>query len=82
MGLNKGMDFVVDRKKLGVRSDGCEYELVVISHPNGKLYQFEFSYNSEFGIYPCLEDPDDMIEAVEVEAVETVTTTYRPVVSK
>jgi|SRR5271154_6726962 len=70
--------FVVHSEKLGRRSDGYEHDRVVVKHPDGKLYQFEVAYDDEHGIMPCREWPDQMTEAIEVEPVEVVTTTYRP----
>jgi len=75
-------DFVLASEKLGRRDDGYEYSRVVIKHPDGKLYQFEVAYDTEHGITPCTDDPDEMTEAIEVEPVETVTITYRPVKAK
>lgn len=69
---------VVHSEKLGRRSDGYEYDRVVVKHPDGKFYQFEVGYDTEHGITPCTEWPDDMTEAIEVEPVETVTIAYRP----
>jgi hypothetical protein len=70
-------DFVVHSEKLGRRNDGYEYDRVVVKHPDGKLYQFEVAYDDEHGIMPCIEDPDELTEAVEVEPVETVTIIYK-----
>lgn len=71
-------DFVLHREVLGRRSDGYEHAQVVVEHPDGKLYQFEVRYDDEHGIIPCLSRPNELTEAVEVEAVEVVTTVYRP----
>jgi hypothetical protein len=70
-------DFVLHSEKLGRRDDGYDYDRVVVKHPDGKLYQFEVAYDTEHGITPCTEDPDEMTEAIEVEPVETVTVTYK-----
>ncbi len=70
-------DFVVQREVLGHRDDGYEHARVVVAHPDGKLYQFEVAYDQEHGILPCHEWPNDLTEAIEVEAVEVVITSYR-----
>lgn len=71
-------EFVVHSEKLGRRSDGYEYDRVVVKHPDGKLYQFEVAYDDEHGIIPCRERPKELTAAIEVEAVEVVTTSYCP----
>ncbi len=68
---------VLHEEKLGRRPDGYEYSRIVAKHPDGKLYQFEVAYDDEHGITPCKEWPAALTEAVEVEAIETVTLTYR-----
>lgn len=68
---------VVHSTKQGVGPDGYEVDLVVVAHPDGKFYEFEFRYNTEYGIVACLEDPDGETEAFEVQAVQVTKTVYR-----
>ena len=71
--------FIVQTKHLGSRSDGYEYDLLTVKHPDGKFYQFEFAYNSEHGIYPCRERPEKLVEAYEVVPVIVPETIYKRV---
>ena len=71
-------DCVVQREHLGRRQDGYEHARVVVKHPDGKLYQFEVVYNDEYGIFPCIERPNEVTVGVEVEPVETVMIRYEP----
>lgn len=73
-------NFVVARRAKSTRNN-YQCDEVVVKHPDGKLYQFDFLYNDEHGIYPCCEWPNGTLgsaEAIEVEPVEVVTITYRP----
>lgn len=69
---------VVHSEKLGVEHDGYEVERVVVKHPDGRFYQFDFKYEREHGIMPCREWPDELTEAIEVEPVAKKITTYKP----
>lgn len=70
---------VIYEKELGMGDGGYQEKKVVVKHPDGKLYSFVFLYDSEHGIYPTSEHPEDLVEAVEVKAVETKTYKYVPV---
>lgn len=59
--------------------DGYQMKEVIVKHPDGKLYRFTYCYDSEHGITPTTERPEQEFEAVEVQAVPTTTYKYVPV---
>ncbi len=77
MGLDeeKPYDGILEEEELG-ENNGYEESLVVVKHPDGKLYQFIFQDNTEHGVTPCREWPEKEIEAYEVRPVEQVIVSY------
>lgn len=47
-------------------SDGYGRLIIVMKHPNGKLYKVKLPYAPEESIYRHLDDPKMLIDAVEV----------------
>ena len=77
MGLDEEnpYDGILEEEELG-ENNGYEERLVVVKHPDGKLYQFAFEYNTEHGVCPYSEWPQKEIEAYEVRPVEKIIVSY------
>lgn len=74
--LMEDEDNIVDREYGPRESDGYETEEVVIKHADGYFYRFTYRYETEHGINPYSEDPDDVTVAERVVPKETVTIKY------
>lgn len=75
MGLDEENPYegILEETETGVNGgSGYEERLVVVKHPDGKLYRFIFESNTEHGITPCTEWPEQEIEVWEVRAVEKI----------